>query len=198
MEPTVPKQPENQPIPDKQSAEQLELIGAVDTYTTVLGAVVELMEAARRAAARSVNAIMTATYWEIGRRIIELEQRGESRAEYGKQIIERLAKDLSDRFGRGFQKSNLFQMRAFYLAYPHQGQSFSPETLAPEIFQTLSGKFPLPWSHYVKLLTVKAPGARTFTKQKPYVAGGPCANLASRLTPNTTNVPYSPATKQPC
>ncbi|MBD3886655.1 hypothetical protein IFO70_33895 [Phormidium tenue FACHB-886] len=55
------------------------------------------MEAARRATARSVNAIMTATYWEIGRRIVELEQRGESRAEYGKQIIERLAKDLGER-----------------------------------------------------------------------------------------------------
>lgn len=105
---------------------------------------------------------MTATYWEIGRRIVALEQRGESRAEYGKQIIERLAKDLSDRFGRGFQKTNLFQMRAFYLAYPDLEQSFSPETLSPEIFQTLSGKFPLPWSHYVKLLSVKAPEARTF------------------------------------
>jgi DUF1016 N-terminal domain len=108
----VPKPPEN-PTPHNPIAEQLEIIETVDTYATVLSGVVELMDAARRAAARSVNAVMTATYWEIGRRIVELEQRGESRAEYGKQIIERLAKDLSDRFGRGFQKSNLSQMRAF-------------------------------------------------------------------------------------
>lgn len=73
----------------------------------MLSQVVEVMEADHRAAARSVNTIMTATYWEIGRRIVELEPKGESRAEYGKQIIERLALDLSERFGRGFQKSNL-------------------------------------------------------------------------------------------
>ena len=182
MEPTVPKQPEERTLPDEPTAEQLDLIGAVDSYTTVLGAVVELMEAARRAAARSVNAIMTATYWEIGRRIIELEQRGESRAEYGKQMMERLAKDLSERFGRGFQKSNLFQMRAFYLAYPHQGQSFSPETLAPEIFQTLSGKFPLPWSHYVKLLTVKAPEARTFYETEALRGGWSVRQLSRQIS----------------
>ncbi len=95
----MPKKAED-PTPNNPIAEQVEIIGTVDTYAIALSAVVELMEAARRAAARSVNAIMTATYWEIGRRIVELEQRGESRAEYGKQIIERLAKDLSDRFAQ--------------------------------------------------------------------------------------------------
>lgn len=76
-------------------------------YGSVLSDVVALMESARRVAARSVNALMTASYWEIGRRIVELEQRGEVRAEYGKRIIERLAIDLSSRLGWGFQKSNL-------------------------------------------------------------------------------------------
>jgi len=177
----VPNPPED-PILDKLITEQLEIIGTVETYTTVLSAVVELMEAARRAAARSVNAIMTATYWEIGRRIVALEQRGESRAEYGKQIIERLAKDLSDRFGRGFQKTNLFQMRAFYLAYPDLEQSFSPETLSPEIFQTLSGKFPLPWSHYVKLLSVKAPEARTFYETEALRGGWSVRQLSRQIS----------------
>jgi predicted nuclease of restriction endonuclease-like (RecB) superfamily len=175
------RQPEEQPDSSHLTDEQLEIIDTSDAYVTVLGALVDLMEAARGAAARSVNAIMTATYWEIGRRIVELEQRGESRAEYGKQIIERLAKDLSDRFGRGFQKSNLFQMRAFYLTYPHLGQSFSPDTLSPEIFQTLSGKFPLPWSHYVKLLSVKSPEARAFYEAEALRSGWSVRQLARQI-----------------
>lgn len=176
----MPKPPE-EPTPDQPASEQLEIIRTVDTYTTVLGAVVELMEAARRVTARSVNAVMTATYWEIGRRIVELEQRGESRAEYGKQVIERLAKDLSNRFGRGFQKSNLFQMRAFYLNYPHLGESFSPEKISPEIFQTLSGKFPLPWSHYAKLLSVKSPEARTFYEAEALRGGWSVRQLSRQI-----------------
>lgn len=176
----MPKQPED-PTPDSLIIEQLEIIGTVDTYATVLSDVTELMEAARRAAARSVNAVMTATYWEIGRRIVELEQRGESRAEYGKQIIERLAKDLSDRFGRGFQKSNLFQMRAFYLTYPHIERSLSLETISPEIFQTLSGKFPLPWSHYVKLLSVKSLEARTFYETEALRGGWSVRQLTRQI-----------------
>lgn len=175
------KKPEEKSLPDVKLSEQLEIIGTVDTYATVLSTVVELMEAARRAAARSVNAIMTATYWEIGRQIVELEQRGESRAEYGKQIIERLAKDLSDRFGRGFQKTNLFQMRAFYLTYPHLGQSFSADNLSPEIFQTLSGKFPLPWSHYAKLLSVKSPEARSFYEAEALRGGWSVRQLSRQI-----------------
>lgn len=129
-------------------------------YETVLAEVSDLLESARREAAKTVNTLMTATYWELGRRIVELEQQGVERAEYGKQIIERLAQDLSPKFGRGFKKSNLFQMRSFYLTYPDAAQSLSGE--ATNIFQTLSGKFPLPWSHYVKLLSVKNPEARAF------------------------------------
>ncbi|OUC15350.1 MAG: hypothetical protein B0A82_07545 [Alkalinema sp. CACIAM 70d] len=144
-------------------------------------AVTALMESARQAAARSINAIMTASYWEIGRRIVELEQGGESRAEYGKQLIERLAKDLSDRFGRGFQKSNLFQMRAFYLAYPLLGESLSLDLISPEIFQTLSGKFPLPWSHYVKLLSVKSLEARAFYEAEALRGGWSVRQLTRQI-----------------
>jgi hypothetical protein len=80
--------------------------------------IVTLLENARRAAARSVNALMTASYWEIGRRIVEFEQGGEDRAAYGESLIQRLALDLTGRFGRGFSRQNLQQMRAFYLAWP--------------------------------------------------------------------------------
>jgi hypothetical protein len=91
VEPTV------SPVSETQPATEVLLNQiAEDPYVATFSAVVDLMAAARHAASRSVNAIMTATYWEIGRQIIQLEQKGDSRAEYGKQIIARLAKDLGD------------------------------------------------------------------------------------------------------
>ena len=78
--------------------------------------VVGLLERVRIRSARSVKAIMTATYWEIGRRIAEQEQRGEKRAQYGKALLRRLAEDLTPRFGRGFSERNLLAMREFYRA----------------------------------------------------------------------------------
>lgn len=142
--------------------------------------VVELLDTARRTSARAVNSIMTATYWEIGRRIVEFEQGGEQRAEYGESLLLRLSGDLTSRFGKGFGKSNLFLMRKFYVASAHIFQTASGElgSHAGEspIFQTLSGisgskqirptlsaksppfaltdlarAFPRPWSHYVEL-----------------------------------------------
>jgi hypothetical protein len=77
-----------------------------------------LLETARRSSARAVNALMTATYWEIGRRIIEFEQRGATRAEYGAALLEKLSADLTGRFGRGFSRPNLQRFREFYLRFP--------------------------------------------------------------------------------
>ncbi|MEO7678910.1 MAG: DUF1016 N-terminal domain-containing protein, partial [Verrucomicrobiota bacterium] len=67
-------------------------------YDHVLSGVVELLDAARRASARVVNLLMTATYWEVGRRIVEHEQAGEKRAEYGEELVRRFALDLTERF----------------------------------------------------------------------------------------------------
>ncbi|ROT44235.1 YhcG family protein [Pusillimonas sp. NJUB218] len=145
-------------------------------YAGIHGSIVELLNTARLAAARSVNALMTASYWEIGRRIVEAEQKGRRRAGYGEQLMERLSADLTARFGRGFSPDNLENMRRFFIAYP-----------PPEISQTLPGKlgndspakksetvsrkfdlselsqvFPLPWSAYVRLLSVKDDHARQF------------------------------------
>jgi DUF1016 N-terminal domain len=89
---------------------------------------ISVVEPARRTAARNVNAVMTAAYWEIGRRIVGSEQGGQARAGYGQALIARLADDLTRRFGRGFGKANLASTRAFYLAWP-----------AAEIFQTVYG-----------------------------------------------------------
>jgi DUF1016 N-terminal domain len=85
------------------------------TYEAVLADVVGLVDAARHAAVRSTNAVMTATYWAIGRRIVEHEQHGAERASYGEELIVRLSGDLQSRFGRGFGRANLFQMPRFTL-----------------------------------------------------------------------------------
>ena len=87
-------------------------------YDRLLGEVSALLEHARRASARAVNAILTATYWEIGRQIVEFEQGGQARAEYGEGLLKRLSSDLTARFGRGFSPRNLHLMRTLHLAWP--------------------------------------------------------------------------------
>ncbi|VWC09180.1 hypothetical protein BLA15945_05306 [Burkholderia lata] len=134
-------------------------------YAGVHSGIVELLEAARHAAARKVNALMTASYWEIGRRIVEAEQQGKRRAGYGEQLIERLANDLTGRFGRGFSRQNLQQIRSFFLIWPIcqtvSGES-SPAPVQPRRLDELAQCFTLPWSAYVRLLSVKDDQARRF------------------------------------
>ncbi len=118
-------------------------------YSAWSGGIAALLEEARRQSARSVNAILTATYWEIGRRIVEFVQQGETRAEYGDVVLKRLSHDLTIKFGRGFSHRNLDQMRLFYLQHPSQEISqtlsakFSRQGLTT-FFQTVSEKFLLP------------------------------------------------------
>ena len=76
-------------------------------YDALLNRVAALVDEARRASARIVNALMTATYWSIGRHIVEFEQAGKPRAKYGEEVVDQLAADLTARFGRGFTRSNL-------------------------------------------------------------------------------------------
>ena len=139
------------------SETQMEEAGGLrPEYDIVLTEVATLLESARRAAARSVNTVMTTTYWQIGRRLVEVEQEGQGKAEYGEHLIEQLAQDLTARFGRGFGRRNLFQMRAFYLAYAQKVQTVSAQ------FEASHAQFPLPWSHYVRLLSVRSDDARDF------------------------------------
>jgi hypothetical protein len=93
-------------------------------YDSVFSGVVELLDAARRASARVVNTLMTATYWEIGRRIVEHEQAGEKRAGYGEELVGKFSRDLTQRFGRGFGPSQVV-MRQFYLTFPAPDFSIS-------------------------------------------------------------------------
>ena len=169
------------------------------SYPHLLIGVLDVLERARRYSARSVNVIMTATYWEIGRLIVEHEQQGHKRASYGDFLLKKLASDLITRYGRGFSRTNLQQMREFYLSWPIR-QTLSGKLASPlssrdapvnpqpipmkletehllaskdRKRQTASGKssaaeerssprFPLPWSHYVRLLSVKSEEARGF------------------------------------
>src|SRR5690606_14978003 len=137
-------------------------------YARIHGGIVELLDAARHAAARSVNALMTASYWEIGRRIVEAEQQGKRRAGYGEQLIERLSADLTAQFGRGFSRPNLQQMRSFFLTWPIRqtvSSESSPVPMAPARpwrLDELAQVFTLPWSAYVRLLSVKDAHARQF------------------------------------
>lgn len=175
-------------------------------YAAVHADIVALLEAARRAAARSVNAVMTATYWAVGQRIVTFEQGGQERAAYGEALIERLSADLSARFGRGFSKQNLWQMRAFHLAWPAQqiSQTLPAKSPVPPILQTLSGEsvvpgnlqiasgespdlptlgqaFPLPWSAYVRLLSVKNPQARAFYETEALRGGWTISQLNRQI-----------------
>ena len=87
-------------------------------YDQLLLNVGETLEKGRRRAVMSVNSAMVQTYWEIGRQIVQYEQNGNERAEYGSDVLNRLSRDLTDRYGKGFSHSNVVYMRRLYLTYP--------------------------------------------------------------------------------
>jgi predicted nuclease of restriction endonuclease-like (RecB) superfamily len=156
-------------------------------YDLILGDISTVIDEARRSVARSINCIMTAAYWLIGRRIVEFEQNGKVRAEYGKKLLERLAGDLSAKFGRGFSYPNLNRFRQFYLTFPLDNnlstaliESNQPILSTPsrELGQPVdtplveaSKRFTLPWSAYVRLLSVKNENARDFYETEAFRAG---------------------------
>ena len=143
----------------------------------------ELIHAARQAVVHSVDLIQVLTNFEIGRRIVEHEQQGAERAEYGKALLKELSAELTAEFGRGFSRSNLEYMRKFYLTYqdrtPQISQMPSGKFLSEEKSQTSSGKLPLSrksqtssakfvspfklsWSQYVFLISIDNPDERSF------------------------------------
>lgn len=186
----------------------------------ILAEVTELLDRARRVSVRAVNSVMTSVYWEIGRRIVEYEQRGKQRAAYGEQLLDRLSRDLAARFGRGFSVQNLRNFRSFYLAWPIRQtlsgefealpsakpalvfQTPSAESLATDagafhpIRQTVSGEltpvteclqtgmplFSLPWSHYVRLLSVENAEARKFYEAEALRGGWSVRQLDRQIS----------------
>ena len=149
-----------------------------------------LLENARRSAGRAVNVILAASYWEIGRRIVEFEQKGKKRAKYGSELLQRLSSDLTQKFGRGFSERNLQQMRLFYTLW-HKSQTLSAEFINSEKWQTLSAEFkiknlseyfPLPWSAYVRLISVKDENARQFYEAEALRGGWSVRQLSRQIS----------------
>ena len=151
-------------------------------YQSVFGNVSEIINVAKVSAARSVNAAMTAAYWLIGKQIVEFEQEGKKRAGYGEEVVKRLADDLSARYGRGFSVRNVWQMKAFYLAWPipqtlpaesaqSQEEEIPQTPSAESLLSGVASRFPLPWSAYVRLLSVKNPQARDFYETEALSGG---------------------------
>lgn len=106
------------------------------SYKELVEAIGKALSEGRDKAIQTVNATLIKTNWQIGHYIVEYEQKGKERAEYGAELLNRLSHDLTVAYGKGFSRSNVFQMRQFYLAFPK--------------IQTLSGQ--LSWSHYLEIL----------------------------------------------
>jgi predicted nuclease of restriction endonuclease-like (RecB) superfamily len=140
-----------------------------------------LIHSARHAVATTVNTLQVLTNFEIGRRIVEHEQKGAERAKYGAELLKELSVRLTEEFGKGFSKRNLDYMRRFYLDYadrlprivqkpsaqlpePQKSQTLVDQLSAIGIWQKPSAKslFTLSWSHYVLLMTIKKPEERSF------------------------------------
>jgi predicted nuclease of restriction endonuclease-like (RecB) superfamily len=178
-------------------------------YSAWSKGIANLLDEARRQSARSINAVLTATYWELGRRIVKFEQQGKQRAAYGDVLLKRLSADLVKQFGKGFGWRNLFQMRSFYLAYRNVLSEFPVQAASKNILQTVSAisragentvairksgidlaihldavskLFPLSWSHYVRLLTVEKPEARQFYEAEALRGGWSARQLDRQIS----------------
>lgn len=119
-------------------------------YKFLINNIGEVLEKGRQRMFISVNNILVKTYWEIGRLIVAYEQTGKNKAEYGSKIFEKIAKDLKEKYGKGFSRSNIIYMRLFYFKYQKS--------------QTVSDQ--LSWSHYVELLGVSDDLARGFYEKQ--------------------------------
>ncbi len=161
-------------------------------YNNLFSEISLLLDSARKFTATSVNAILTTSYWLVGKRIVEFEYHGMERAEYyGDKLLENLSSDLKKKYGKGFSRQNLQLMKQFYEIYPLEkisqtpsgkssktteiSQTLSVKSLAkvnvanPDIktvFEILSKNFPLSWSQYVSLITVKDANARKFYEKE--------------------------------
>ena len=115
--------------------------------------VVNLLQSARTDVIRTINHRIVLTYFEIGRMIVEEEQNGKERAEYGKELLKGLSTFLSKEFGKGFSVDNLENMRKFYQAYKNS------ETVSRissyENSDTMFRIFNLSWSHYFKIMRIE-------------------------------------------
>ncbi|MBI2731579.1 MAG: DUF1016 domain-containing protein [Sphingobacteriales bacterium] len=125
-------------------------VKAKTNYTRLLKDIGLTIETARQNAVKAINTELVKANWEIGRHIVEFEQQGQERAEYGSDLLARLSKDLGQRYGKGFGRRNILDMRRFYLAFSK--------------WQTVSAK--LSWSHYISLISITDDVERKFYEKQ--------------------------------
>ncbi|MFA5894063.1 MAG: PDDEXK nuclease domain-containing protein [Candidatus Margulisiibacteriota bacterium] len=122
----------------------------MNNYHNLIDSIGTLLRQARQKAFQQVNNLIVKTYWEIGRHIILYEQESQERAEYGSHLLDSLSKDLKERYGKGFSRRNMLNMRNFYLAY--QKWQAVPAILS--------------WTHIIELLSVEDGLARSFYEKE--------------------------------
>ncbi|NOX19364.1 MAG: DUF1016 domain-containing protein [Chlorobi bacterium] len=123
--------------------------------------IAELLKSARKNIVQTVNKTMVYTYFEIGKIIVEEEQKGKERAEYGKQLLKGLSTKLTNEFGKGFSVTNLQQMKIFYKVYGKQ-QTLSVKSTDNNNSLIENSNFQLSWSHYLLLMRIDNPNERKF------------------------------------
>lgn len=151
----------------------------IQQYSILVSEIGKLLTEAKKNIATTINTTMVVSNWHIGKYIVEFEQGGKERAVYGTHLLERLSKDLTEKYGRGFSVSNLKLIRKFYLTFPiiqtlsvqfEKGQTQSAQlslgnrqTTSAKLSDKLLSSLPkLTWSHYVRLLSVKDEDERNF------------------------------------
>lgn len=161
----------------------MEKLAKTQNYSKLITDLASLIEQGRKTAVRYVNTALVATYWFMGRRIVEYEQKGKERAKYGEALLKKISTDLTPRFGKGFTERNLDYMRQFYIIYPDNSHTpcaklpedraiRKPYTVGAKLIPILKGvsgisealmrKFPLSWSHYRLLMRIDEPFKREF------------------------------------
>ncbi len=123
---------------------------AKNDYSVLINSIGFLLEHGRKQVYHAVNQILVSTYWQIGKQIVEYEQHGEEKAEYGSALLDILSRDLKLKFGKGFSRRNILDMRRFYQSYPK--------------WQTVSAE--LSWSHYIELLSIDESLERSFYERQ--------------------------------
>ncbi len=134
-------------------------------YSGLIINIGKILELGRKQAILSVNSILVKTYWEIGKEIVEYEQKGKEKAEYGSNLLDNLSKDLKAKFGKGFSRRNVLDMRRFYLTY--------------ENWQTVSAN--LSWSHYIQLIGIDSIDERLFYEKQCILEGWSKRDLSRQI-----------------
>ena len=136
-----------------------------NVFNSTVNEIKNLLNQSRQNVSLQVNQELIATYWKIGEIIVRYEQNDQIRATYGEKTLLVLSKELTRELGKGFSRSNIYNMRQFYLCYP--------------IFQTVSGK--LSWSHYCELLSISDNDKRSFYEKECINAGWSVRELKRQL-----------------